>query len=190
LPPQPPQVAVTVKVVSASDQSPVPGATVVAFTNFAQGVAAHGEPNEHGEVKLDFGRPFATLERVYVYPRDTYWSSLAFNVSLSNGSHLQLKPIDFDAIDCVRHFCGLPSSEATLGKGVVVGVVDTGVATTHAELKVAGGFNSVPGENPTTLATTETADTARTSPASLPPKANSSASGCYCSSVANAFSAL
>jgi subtilisin family serine protease len=46
----------------------------------------------------------------------------------------------------VRHF--YPGTDLTLGQGVTVGVVDSGVATNHPGLVVQGGQNTVPGEKP------------------------------------------
>jgi len=41
-----------------------------------------------------------------------------------------------------------PGGTLQSGKGVTVGVIDSGVATNHPDLSVAGGQNTVPGEKP------------------------------------------
>jgi len=58
-----------VKVISQTDGSPVAGANVVAFTDFAARTGAGGVTSKSGTVKLTLPSNFKALERMYVYRR-------------------------------------------------------------------------------------------------------------------------
>jgi subtilisin len=136
--------AMTLTVVSAKDGKPVAGAKVVAFTDFASRAGAQGTTNAQGRVAIALGSKKA--ERVYVYPASGYWPALQSDVTLKTGTELKLQPIDTGYVDCVRFFYG--EGDPTAGKGLTVGVIDSGVATDHPDLNVQGGQNTVPGEKP------------------------------------------
>ncbi len=131
---------------SAKDGKAVAEAMVVAFTDFAKRVGAQGTTDAQGSVTLALGAASKKVERVYVYPKYGFWPALQSDLTLKNGSTLALQPIDNSYVDCVRYFYG--TSDLNRGKGVTVGVIDSGVATNHPDLKVQGGRNTVPGENP------------------------------------------
>jgi len=133
---------VTIRVVSAADQSPVRGATVVAFTNFEQREGADGTTNAQGQVKLTLRA--SRIERLFIYPEQGYWSGFRRNLSASGTLDVSLHPIDLTFTDALRHFYG-EAPQAT-GQGARVGVVDTGVGP-HPDLAVAGGRNTVRGED-------------------------------------------
>jgi subtilisin family serine protease len=137
---------ITVTVTSATDGKPVAGAMVVAFTDFASRAGAQGTTNARGQVGLALGASTRKVERVYVYPQFGYWPSLQNGITLRTGTHIALQPIDLAYVDCVRHFYSGVS--LSLGEGVTVGVIDSGVSTNHADLVVQGGQNTVPGERP------------------------------------------
>ncbi|HEX3394937.1 MAG TPA: S8 family serine peptidase [Acidimicrobiales bacterium] len=137
---------ITMKVVSKKDKSPVVGAIVVAFVDFAGRTGAQGVTDGAGQVSLALGAASVQLQRLYIYPVDGYWSLIKKNVTVSSASVLTLAPLDLAYTDGVRYF--YPSSPDDAGAGVTVGVVDTGVAA-HPDLVIAGGANTVPGEDPT-----------------------------------------
>lgn len=137
--------AVTMRVVSKSDGSPVAGAIVVAFTSYAEGLGAQGTTNAKGEVKLTFGADDVTLERLYVYPVNAFWSLRQQRVPVTDGMEVKLAPIDLGYTDALRHY--YPDAPDDAGGGVTVAVVDTGVAD-HPDLVVAGGANTVMHEDP------------------------------------------
>jgi subtilisin len=56
-----------------------------------------------------------------------------------------LVPIDLTFTDCLRFFYGNSPDDA--GKGVKVGVIDTGISA-EPDLRIEGGFNAVTGEDP------------------------------------------
>ena len=131
---------VTVK--SAADGSPVRGATVVAFTDFANRVGAQGTTNAQGAVGLNLGGA-ARVERLYVYTEIGFWGAFKKNVRTASGIKVVVTPLDLGFTDALRHYYGTAAD--TAGQGVTVGVVDTGVGP-HQDLVVAGGENTVLGE--------------------------------------------
>jgi subtilisin len=138
-------VKIQITVVFRTGGAPVKGATVVAFTDFEERRGAQGVTNSQGKVQLALGAASKSLDRLYVFPLSGAWPFLKKNITISTGSQVKIDPITFPFVDCVRHFYGSPA--LTVGEGVTVGVVDSGVGP-HPDLIVAGGLNTVTGENP------------------------------------------
>lgn len=137
---------IKVQLVSAADQSPIAAATVVAFTDFANKVGAQGVTNAQGQVSLALGAATKKIERLYIYAVSGFWNGLQQNIAVKTGMKFQLRKIDLGFTDELRFI--YPNVPLTEGSGVTVGVVDTGIAN-HADLTIAGGLNTVVGENPT-----------------------------------------
>jgi subtilisin len=135
---------VTLRVVSRKGGAPVAGALVVAFTDFEERIGAQGWTNAEGEVSLALGAASRKLQRLYVYPERDYWPALKKNITVSDGTRVLVIPLALDYIDCLRYFYGASSPRA--GKGIRVGVVDTGIAE-HPDLDIDGGENTVVGED-------------------------------------------
>jgi len=136
---------ITVAVVSKKDKAPVVGAIVVAMTDIVNRVGAQGVTDGQGKVTLALGASSIKLEGLFVYPNDAYWTLRKRSFTLANNAQLALLPLDLGTPDCLRHFYGVPADAA--GKGVTVGVLDTGIAD-HPDLTVSGGANTVTGEDP------------------------------------------
>ena len=134
-----------IKVVSKAGGGPVAGATVVAFTDFANLSGAQGVTNSAGEVLLALGGLNVTLDRLYIYPEKGFWGALKKNVAAASGSMFKLTPINLGFTDSLRHFYGNAANND--GQGVKVGVLDTGIALNHPDLVVEGGVNTVLHEN-------------------------------------------
>ena len=163
--------SISLTVTSAKDGKGVAGATVVAFTDFAEKAGAQGTTDAQGRVALALGASSKKVERVYIYPESGYWPALQSDVTLKSGGALKVLPIDTAYVDCVRYFYGPSKPED--GKGVTVGVIDSGVATGHPGLKVAGGgATPCPVRTRTISETTAPRVMARTWPASLRRRAN------------------
>ena len=141
-----PALKITLTFVSKQDGKPVPGATVVAFTNFTQRIGAQGTTNSQGKVSLSLGGSSVMLQRLYVYPPQNCWGLLKRNVTVTSGDQFTLRSISFPFVDVLAQFYG--AGAATDGSGVTVGVIDTGSGP-HPDLVIAGGENTVPGELPT-----------------------------------------
>jgi subtilisin len=141
-----PALRISLTIVSKKDGSPVPGANVIAFTDFAERIGAAGTTNAQGRVALSLGGSSVRIQRLYVYPLRNLWGLLKKNVTLTSGDSFGLRPISFPFVDSLDQFYG--AGAATDGSGVNVGVVDTGSGP-HPDLVIAGGENTVPGESPT-----------------------------------------
>jgi subtilisin family serine protease len=136
--------AITLKVVSKTGSTPVANAFVVAFVDYKARTGAQGVTDADGKVSLALGKASITLERLYVYPLDSHWSIIKKKLAVKAGATVVLNPLDLGYADGLRHFYG--NAADGVGSGVTVGVVDTGVAP-HPDLVIAGGVNTVPGEN-------------------------------------------
>ena len=136
---------IKLKIASKADGKPVAGALVVAFIDFANRIGAQGTTNNSGEISLNLGAAKKKLQRLYVYPAKNHWGALKKNLTVTTGTVVGLEGIDLGFTDCLRHFYGGPADDA--GAGVRVGIVDSGVDLAHPDLSVAGGENTVTGEN-------------------------------------------
>ena len=132
-------------VISRGDGKPIAGVTVVAFTDFVNRVGAQGVTGKSGVASLKLGAASKKVERLYLYCPGGFWNGLEQNVTLKNGMQFSLAPIDLGYKDGLRYFYGNASDDA--GRGVKVGVIDTGIAT-HPDLVIEGGTNTVTGEDP------------------------------------------
>lgn len=137
---------IKLKIVSKADNKPIAGVNVVAFTNFAARQGAQGTTNSQGDVSLNLGASKKKLERLYAFPHVNFWGALRKNITITTGNVLGLDPVDTAFEDCVRHFYGAGASDD--GNGIKVAVVDCGVDLNHPDLTVAGGENTVLGEQP------------------------------------------
>lgn len=135
---------ITVRVRSEGDDAPVAGAFVLAFTDLAASAGAQAVTDSNGAALLDLGAASVLVERLYVYPVTTHWTMRQDAITLTDGVEIKLHPLDLGYADCLRHFYRNVSDDA--GRGVTVGVVDTGVAE-HPDLVIDGGVNTVAGED-------------------------------------------
>jgi len=136
---------ITVQVVSKTGGKPVADAFVVAFVNYKTKSGAQGVTGSDGKVSLALGGASVTLDRLYVYPLDANWSLIKKKLVVKTGTQVTVTPLDLGYADGLRHFYG--NAGDAVGTGVTVGVIDTGVAA-HPDLVIAGGANTVPGEDP------------------------------------------
>lgn len=133
-----------ITVLSKGTNKPVRGAEVIAFTDYESRQGAQGTTNAQGVVRLSLGKA-AKIHRLYVFTKRGFWGGLRKNVPTNKPIQVLLTPVDLGFIDGVRHFFGNAPDSA--GAGVTVGIVDTGVGP-HDDLVVAGGLNTVHGEDP------------------------------------------
>jgi subtilisin len=138
-------IKIEIQIVSKADARAISEANVVAFTDFVSGAGAQGTTNKKGKVRLALGGTSKKVDRLYVYSQYGFWNALLEKLTLKTGLTIELLPIDLSYKDCLRHFYG--NSPDAAGQGVTIGVVDTGVGP-HHDITLAGGKNTVTGENP------------------------------------------
>ncbi|MFM9958363.1 MAG: S8 family serine peptidase [Phycisphaerales bacterium] len=137
--------SLTVTVVCRTDGKPVADATVYAFTDVLNLIGEKARTKAGGKAKLAL-KSGTTAKLLLVYCDHTYWGLYQIDTKLSDGDRIAVEPIDFSAPDAVRHF--YPASNRAPGRGVKVGIVDTGIAMGRADLPVAGGECTVVDEDP------------------------------------------
>ena len=135
---------ITLTVRSKGLASPLAGVKIVAFTNYDARAGLDAITDKNGQATFDFGTASKKLDRLYAFPELGFWGALRIDMTIKDGTALDLDPIDFAVDDCVRWAYGRAKRDE--GQGVKVGVVDTGVDLKHPDLKVAGGLNAVAGE--------------------------------------------
>jgi len=136
---------ITLQVVSKNAGKPVVGAIVVALVDVKNSLGAQGVTDSKGRVKLALGASSVKLQGLYVYPEDAHWTLRKRNFTVSSSTKVTLLPLDLGYTDGLRHFYG--NAPLSVGGGVTVGVLDTGIAD-HPDLVVSGGANTVTGEDP------------------------------------------
>jgi subtilisin len=133
---------VVLTVVLQDTTTPLADVEVVAFTDFADGRGAQGHTNRNGQVRLRLPPGLVALERLYLFPRTQAWPRVLHDYRL-DAAPVTVRPIDPAFVDS-RVAC-FERAEASDGRGVVVGVLDTGCGP-HPWLDVSGGMNAVYGE--------------------------------------------
>jgi subtilisin len=133
-------VTVEVKVVD-EDGTPIENATLAILTDSASMVGFRRKTRATGQVRLKFPGTSAHAERLYVYPPIGYYGRYETNVGFSVANEIVLSRIDPTAYPSALVDCGGSRSKAK-GKGVTVGILDTGVDLSHHALKVSGGYNA------------------------------------------------
>jgi subtilisin family serine protease len=129
-------------VADAQTEKPIAGATV-----FVQ--------CEHGTYRADTGLDGqatvtiyeTAIVRVIVSPAAQYWSRVVAPPLADGITTVQLTPLTPDGADAWgRKWVGLDAEFPFRGKGIKVAVIDSGIAQ-HPDLVVAGGFNTLDGED-------------------------------------------
>lgn len=120
----------------------VSGARVIAFTNYRHRLGAEGRTDRGGRLALPL-RAGTRIERLYVFGPAMYWGRLETGIDLSPRMTLTIRPIHPErfhrGID--SYFGHLPEDA---GRGVKIGVVDSGIQEDHPALpNVSGGRNLV-----------------------------------------------
>lgn len=138
-------VQLKVTVTAKGSGRPLPDIPLVGFTDFSRRLGAQAVTDARGVAVLRLPRGTESLERLYAFADDGFWSALLTAVPAGKPVRMALDRIDLAANDGLRLLYGLATPES--GAGVRVGVIDTGVGP-HRDLVVSGGFNAVRGQNP------------------------------------------
>jgi subtilisin family serine protease len=136
-------VGVVLSVELDSDATPLADVEVIAFTDFADGRGAQARTNRRGQVRLRLAQNTRVLERLYLFPRARAWPRLLRNYRV-DAAPIALREIEPAFADS-RAACYPPAGESE-GKGVTIGVIDTGCGP-HPALPIAAGANTVFGDD-------------------------------------------
>lgn len=136
----------SVRVVDDATGAPVSDVLVVALTRAKARVGVEAVTDASGMARFTLPSSLDRAEQVLVYPKSGFWGALRRDVAFAALAEVRLRPADPSWPGALAHFFGSASPKA--GRGVRVGVVDTGVARGHPDLVVAGGRNTVVGEKP------------------------------------------
>lgn len=126
----------SVQVVDSASGTPVVGATVTAFlgTTFTGGIQAVTDGSGQAQLPV----PAGTVRHLFVHPAHTHWSRHEQKIAAGAAAHV-VKLDSFaatkgSALSIVQG----PAVQGARGKGVRVGIIDTGVGP-HPDLVLAGG---------------------------------------------------
>ena len=150
LPPRVPVVAeqtIKIKVVDERTRNSVTDATVYCF---GREVTYKGITDSEGVAQVRVMEE--GIQQLIVSPRANYWSKVVSPVALDEGGQVTVFLGEFPTNP------GYPWGYLSLrtekvvrkfrGKGIKIGVIDSGVAE-HTNLKAAGGYNTLDGQDPT-----------------------------------------
>jgi subtilisin len=119
-------------------------AEVAAFTDYATGEGVLVKVRADGALRLPWRAESKRLDALVVYPLGTgSWGWYGRDVLVTRGDALAVEPLDLAVPDALVERHGRAPLGA--GRGVAVGIVDTGVGP-HPDLVLAGGRNTVVGE--------------------------------------------
>jgi subtilisin family serine protease len=131
-------------VVRGDTGAPVRGADVIAFRTTRE--ALERRTNAAGRARFGFRGPATRLRWLYVYHEEPgVWGCFRKRVQVKDGAvTVRLAPLDLSRRDSLRHFHRAGSLRA--GRGVRVGVIDSGADMHHPDLEdaIEGGANCVP----------------------------------------------
>ena len=136
-----------VHVVCESTGQSIANALVVALTSVASGSGVEAETDQNGLANLQLPLGVDNIEMLYVYPERDFWSRYRKGVKVSLKQKIGLKRLNLADNDVMRH-C-FRCEDLSSGKGVRIGVIDSGIDSSHPDLQIAGGLNTVPGEHDT-----------------------------------------
>src|SRR2546423_139500 len=136
-----------VEVKDLTTSKPVAGVTIYGVV---EGAAYKAETDAQGVAMLECSESY--LLKVVASPRNTYWSRVVENVDLNTVQALEikLKPLLVTgAFEWGHRLMGFPRvNRQWRGKGVRVGIIDSGITTQLADLRPAGGLNTLDGHSP------------------------------------------
>lgn len=132
--------------VSSPQGLPLQGVTVSGLLDIPKREWVTADTDPQGKATLYVPRTHPAVEVIFVEPVHTYWSQYVKGFLRADA-----RPVTFSLASAVPDTFGLMASyaayDADAGRGVKVGVIDSGVGP-HDDLTVAGGGCFVSGEDP------------------------------------------
>jgi subtilisin len=137
-----------VTVLSTVDGRALGGVAISAFIDFAARCGTQAVTRADGTARLAVG-PATVVERLYAHGAIGHWSLLRRRVPVEHTVRLALRPFAHEVPDGLTLRYG--ATRLTVGRGVRIALIDTGVAADHPDLVVNGGRNCVTGEDPAAI---------------------------------------
>lgn len=138
----------TFTVTDSVSGKPIAGAKVAAYVDFSkQKGAPPATTDASGKATVPWLKAIPTIESLYIFPPDppVYWGTYCSNLPVEASLSFAMEPVIPTYKDAVTFF--FPKTNFIADSGVLVGIVDTGVAK-HPALNLVGGVNLVQGEDP------------------------------------------
>ena len=136
----------TFLVQDATSGKPVANATLFGI---GQGPAYKAVTDKSGRAQLLTNE--SSLTRVIISPRDTHWSRVVENVSLTDGDvfKVDLKPLLVTGAYSWGHRLMNfgPVNTYWTGRGVKVAIIDSGISDQLEDIKPKGGYNTLDGQD-------------------------------------------
>ncbi len=138
--------SIDIQVQDADSGQPIPKVTVIAV---GEGAGFKAETDQEGRTKLEVDE---SLRRIIVSPPHTYWSRVIEDVEVKQSSPLTvtLKPLKVAGRYSWGHrLMGFHQvNPYWSGRGINVGVIDTGITDKLQDLRPSGGLNTLDGADP------------------------------------------
>jgi subtilisin len=131
---------------------PLNDVDVIAIVDRSSGAGARRRTGLNGQLTLTLPDD-VLIKQLFVYPPPGYWGKYIEDYELENNGVIYLKKVQPKFPDFLRQFYKTPRKGS--GKGIRVGVIDTGVDPNHNELNLHLAKNCIHGEKKTNLVPTD-----------------------------------
>lgn len=131
----------TIQTVDKATSHPVPFVTVYLFVDWQARSGYKITTDANGRAVLDIAPSHKTFELTVAYPKMNYWNKFMENVAATFMLKIELQQLTVD--NTARWGIELTRTPAGRGKGVRVGVIDSGIWRDHPNLKPTGGCNFI-----------------------------------------------
>lgn len=131
--------------VSGAHGTPVAGAKVLLFTDFAARSGYEGKTDSNGRLRITIRASDGLFERVIVLPQGSFWSRVWQDRPASSPLRLDIPSLTVQGFDWGHIATECEKRGERYGKDVKIAIVDSGIGP-HGSLQVAGGKNFILGE--------------------------------------------
>jgi subtilisin len=140
---------VVVRAVDGAEQTGLRDVTVYLIPDRRRKGYFKGITGVGGECRIQVTASVKRFDRVALKPQRGYWSRGLNNVSIEERLDVPLQRLVTAPAryDWGHKFAGMQDGLAGGGRGVRIGVIDTGISRDHEGLRPSGGYNCVEGED-------------------------------------------